>query len=242
MKKSAILLLGGVSFILLIVLSLIIFFRVAADRFMSLSGDSEALIEGTGIIETRDMDFKNFNSLEFENVWDVDIREGKEYKISLTADRALFDEIEISQNSKTLSLNYDKYIRSNSNLDDDVHVLITMPDIEEIEFNGMGNINFENFILDRLEIRNSGASNIEAENVSIDQLNLIVSGAANAELSNINITNCLLSISGAANIELNMTGGELEGSISGAASVVYRGQVSDESVVVSGIGTLERRK
>jgi len=241
MKKSTMMLTGGAAVIFIILIALISFFRISADRFIKFSGDGEHTVEETGIIETKEFVFDSFDSLYFTSVWDVNIKEGDEYKVILTADKAIINELNVDKTGRKLSFSYDKYLRGvSSGSGNVVKAVIILPDIAEINFSGLGNLKIHNLHLKDLKIVNSGASNIEAENVVIDQLNLIVNGAANAELSNIEIINCHMDISGAANIELNMAGGRLTGQVSGAANVVYSGDVSEESVTVSGIGNLSR--
>ena len=241
MKKSNLMLISGTAVIIVILIALLAFFRVAADKFISFSSDSSKTIISSGILETKEFNFKNFDSLNFSSVWNVEIKEGEEYAISITADKALLDELKVEQSGQSVNFSYERYLQGGSDSDNTVKVIITIPDLREITFTGLGNIHLYDFDLDVLEINNSGASNIEADNVTINQLNLIVNGAANAELSNISVTNCQLDISGAANIELKMSGGVLSGQISGAANVVYSGTVSEESVNVSGIGSLKKQ-
>jgi len=241
MKKSRIMLLGASSIVFLCLLVLIIFFRVSADKFINFANNPELTVEPSGIVETREFSYRDFDTLYFENIWDVVITESNNYSLSIRADKSLLDVLDITHDGSSVNFSYDKFLRSDSGRNHNFKVYITMPELKVIEFTGMGNVELKDFSIDQLDIINSGASNIEAENVSIEQLNLIIKGAANAELSNIDIKNCHLDISGAANIELNMTGGELSGQVSGAASVVYGGSVSRESVSVSGIGSLERR-
>lgn len=239
MKKSTITLLGGALFILLILLSAMIFFRYHAEQFVKRSRDNSSVLQAEGITDTRAYNISDFDSLYFENMWDVEIYGSDNYSVEIEADKALLDIIEARKNGSTLSLTYDGYIRGLPDQSEVVKVKIGMPDIQKIEFTGMGNIELKNFELDSLEVRNSGASNIEAEDVQITNLNLIVNGAANADFEQIKVENCVLDISGAAKIGLNMTGGTLTGQVSGAASVNYRGKVSQQTVQVSGIGSLE---
>lgn len=240
MKKSGLLLLGGIGFIFLILLSLTIYFRVKVDDFLSLSKSPQSTITASGITETREFNHSDFDKLYFEDMWDVVIRKGDRFSITIEADSALFEELELDKRGRELHFSYDRYLRNASRSGSDVRATIIMPDLEKIEFKGMGEVQIENFDLDNLDLINSGASNIDARNVRIDKLDLVVNGAANAELFDIEIKNCHLDISGAAKIQLNMTGGELTGQVSGAASVVYKGSVSDERVSISGIGSLEK--
>ncbi len=239
MKRSNILLLGALIAIFISILSLIIFFRISSDRFIQFENIGNLSVEPTGVIETRNLDYDNFDSLYFESVWDVVVLEGEKSQIKISADSAFFDELKIDQRGKTLHFSDKRFSNGGSGREYNYQVEITMPILELIEFTGMGNVLIKDFNLDDIHIINSGASNIEAENVSIEKLNLIIAGAASVKFSHINIQNCYLDINGAADVELNMTGGELTGQVNGAASVVYSGTVSSETVQVSGIGSLE---
>lgn len=241
MKRSGIMLLSGAGFIILILLALTVFIRIKLNDFMEFSGNPLSAVTGTGVQESRTYGLKDFDSLRFENMWNVVIREGREFSITVEADKALLDVMNVVQSGKEVSLSYDRYLKGVSPEKQNVRAEIVLPDLENLVFTGMGQVSLENLVLDNLVLDNSGASNITARNVSVENLKLKVTGAANAELDDARIRNCDLLISGAASIGLNMNGGELTGEVSGAASVRYSGTVSRESVDVSGIGSLERK-
>jgi len=241
MKKSTIMLLIGALFIFVLMLSTIIFFRYQAGKFIEKSSDNSSIIAASGVLETKEYKFRNFDSLYFENMWDVVITGSNRYYIKVEADKNLLAMISVTQDGETVIFDYDGYLKDRTDRSGDVVVRIGMPDLENLEFTGMGNINLNNFDLDSLEIKNSGASNITGSDISIEDLHLVVNGAANAELDNYRIKNCELDISGAAMIDLRMDGGILSGQVSGAASVTYSGTVSKESVHVWGIGSLEHK-
>lgn len=241
MKRSNIMILSALAVIFISLVTLLIVLKVSVDQYISFSDKRDPALEPSGIVETISLSYNNFDSLSFESIWDVVVEEGEEFRIEITADKALLDKMKIEKRGKTVHFSDKNILNSGSGIDYNHLVLIEMPDLELIEFTGMGNILLKNFELDELHIINSGASYIEAENVSIERLSLIIDGAANAELSRIDIQNCYLDISGAANIELNMSGGELTGLVSGAATVVYSGDVQSETVKAAGIASLERR-
>ncbi|MBN2658818.1 MAG: DUF2807 domain-containing protein [Spirochaetales bacterium] len=239
MKKSGIVLFGGALFIFIILLSALFFFRYHAYHFLVSDRDSDRFPEAAGIVETRTYSFSDYNSLYFENMWDVEITGSDRYYMEIEADRSLLDIVDITKEGTVVRLSYEGYVRGLSDQNDTVKVRIGLPEIGKIEFAGMGNIELKEFNLDSLEINNSGASNIEAEDVVVRNLSLTVNGAANADFHRVSVENCHLDISGAAKIRLNMSGGLLTGQVSGAASVDYSGTVSEQSVEVSGIGSLE---
>lgn len=242
MKKSGVMLLAGAGFVFLVLLSLTIFFKVKIVDFLSATqSGGRPTVEGTGVLDSREFDYTGFDRLHFDDLWYVEITGGDSFSIVVEADKALLDGITVDQRGNELFFSCDSYLSSGSSDSGDIHAKIVMPDLERLEFTGMGQVRLNHFALDKLSIVNSGASNIDGSDVTIDSLDLTVNGAANAELFDMNVRNCRLDISGAASIKLNMDGGELTGKVSGAASVLYKGTVSDESVSMSGIGSLKRQ-
>lgn len=240
MKKSRLMLISGGIFILLILFAVASFLRIAANDFINFVKVSHELTEISGERETEHINFKNFNSLTFTELWDVTISYGEDFQIILTADKGILDLVSIEKDERLINFAYEKSPDGLIGKNRTVSVEITMPDLKVITFNGMGDIRLHDFYLQTLDINNAGASNIVAENVVIDQLNLSLNGTANADMESSKIKNCTLDISGASNIVLNMSGGILDGQISGASIVTYSGPVSEEAVIVKGIGSLIR--
>lgn len=240
MKKSRIILITGAGFIFLSSLLLINYIRIESGRLINSKNQSIPNVESSGFVETKNYNFKDFDSLSFENLWNVKVREGRNYSISVKADKTLMEKLKIEKNGSSLDFTYNGYIRGITSSNENVVVVITMPKLEKMIFSGMGNILIEDFDQENLRLVNSGASSIECRNVTIEYLTLIVEGASNADLSGMKTENCNLDVSGAAKIKLSMNGGNLTGTISGAASVEYSGAVRDENVSLSGIGSLDK--
>lgn len=240
MKKSSIMLLGGAGFIFLILLTIVIFLRVKVNDLVQDRGSVEK-IEYSGEMETLEYDFEDFNRLTFDDMWDVKIKRGDQYSVKINTDKALIDYIDVEQKGSLLIFSLKNYLSLNQVNSKYLFVEIIMPDLEKIACTGMGQIEIEDMKMKNLEISNSGAVNLLAENSTVENLKLNISGAANASLNDLAARNCDLNISGAASISLTMTGGFLEGRISGAANVSYSGTVSEERVSISGIGTLNRQ-
>lgn len=242
MKKSGIMLAAGAGFVIIVLLALTVFFRLRiADFTAAAVKNSSSIVSRSGIMKTKDYNFSDFNQLHFDDMWNVSIKGGDHYSVTVEADEKILDNISIERKGKELFFSYDGNLINSKNSGSDVQATIVMPDLKKLEITGMGQMELHNFNLDELSLLISGASSIGGSGVSVNQLDLIVNGAANAELNSMDIRNCRLNISGAASIQLNMTGGELTGQVSGAASVLYKGSVSNESVSLSGLGSLKRR-
>jgi len=62
------------------------------------------LINGSGRVVTKEMNFTDFTCLEIGSVFEVEIRESGSYLTAITADDNLFDYIKVSQEGETLKI------------------------------------------------------------------------------------------------------------------------------------------
>jgi hypothetical protein len=114
-----------------------------------------------------------------------------------------------------------------------------MPALEGVDLSGASELALSGFSGTKLDITASGATEIDASGGSYRDLTLIVSGAGNVDLSEIVVDDARVVLSGAGDIKLNMNGGELSGTVSGAGHIRYRGTVREENVVTSGFSSVD---
>jgi hypothetical protein len=57
----------------------------------------------------------------------------------------------------------------------------------------------------------------------------------------LSVRDARVELNGAGSVSLNMTGGELDGSLNGAATLFYSGIVSSESVLTTGVSSVKRK-
>ncbi len=242
MKKSNLILL-----ILLVVTVIGIAGVITASRVISAKiftayerGELEGKTELDGSVLTQKHSIKDFNGISTGGIWDVEIARGAGYKVEIIVSQYLADKIIVEKRGEVLHLDLKPEI-SDFNTRTMLKAVITMPDLILLESSGASSIRFIDFDMDSLSVSVSGGSHIISNDCSINDLLLDCSGAAKIDFEGSRIQNADLDISGAAAIELNMTGGALTGSISGAASVVYYGKVSSESIETSGVGSVKHR-
>jgi hypothetical protein len=219
--------------ILVILISVIVLFR---NSFTDLQGErilSEQISQRSGIIESKLIQMKDFDTLVFNDFPDAEIRYGKDYRIEIKADKDVLKNLVVNKKDNQVYFSH-----MNKGLNTSVGIQVFMPVLKEINYEGLGRLDILDFNLDSLHITCSGAGTIRALNMSIQHLDLKVHGAVSAELGAIQIQNCILDIGGAAKIWLHMTGGMLSGQVNGASVVSYSGLVSGETVTVSAIGSL----
>ena len=220
MKKSNIMLMGGLAGIVLILIALFVFLRINAEKLINFSHNFNS-IGGSSSIERREIDYQDFDMLVFSRgPWEIEVQEGA-YRIVLTGDRSRLEELKIDQFGRTVKFFADAYSRGGGVSENTVRVHIFMPDLKGLSLAGtLGDVHLKDFDLDSLVIDNggvrditadnAGVSDITADNMVIDQLRLIIYGVSNVQLSHIDIENCYLDVGGVSNISLNMTGGKLQ--------------------------------
>jgi hypothetical protein len=120
-----------------------------------------------------------------------------------------------------------------------IEATITMPALEGIDLAGASELTLSGFSGEQLDITASGATEIDGSDGSYGELTLIVSGAGDVDLEEVGVTDARVVLSGAGDIKLNMNGGVLSGSVSGAGHISYRGTVREESVVTSGFSSVD---
>ena len=87
-----------------------------------------------------------------------------------------------------------------------------------------------------LDIDIDGTAKIYSENSSIDNLNVSVRGSGQADLRDLLTVDANINLDGVGEVLLNMNGGVLQGSLDGAGSISYKGEVLREEIEVNGVG------
>lgn len=181
---------------------------------------------------------ENFNKVEISGWMDIEIIKGKVYNIQKTGKDHIVDNIEIEQNGKVLSISLnDKYL----NIGSKPKIIITTPDLEELELSGANICSIEKFSGKSIDVRLSGASsanlnldydkaNIELSGVSklniggkINKIQYSVTGASGINSKNLVSQNVEINITGASQIAIGKTD-SIEGTASGACKIEYTGK------------------
>ena len=65
------------------------------------AGDAGDVVEGSGNLDTQEMDFSGFTRVEAGHAFEVEIVHSASYSVSITADDNLFEYIEVSKKGET---------------------------------------------------------------------------------------------------------------------------------------------
>ena len=248
MRKSQIAVLSAAAAVALIIVGAIVAARIivaqistgeygerAADR-------SEARVAN---LAADDLDLSGFDRIDARGTWEVSVTQGAEWDVSLEYSDEVADELRVRVEGDRLVLGYDEHEGFSwwrgFDFDgpDKVVATITMPALEALDLSGATEIEFSGFSGQELGITASGAAEINGSEGSYQELTLVVSGLSDVDLGELVVDDARLVLSGAGDVTLNMNGGALSGTVSGAGNVRYRGSVRQENVVTSGFTSVE---
>ena len=119
---------------------------------------------GSGKSETRLFDLKDFlGSRRPRAPFTVDLKQGKEFKVSVTADDNLFDLLQVEKEGKKLVIGFKgKNIRINLKKENPLKAAVTLPQLEELRLNGAARANAAEFKgTDPFRLFTNGASRFE---------------------------------------------------------------------------------
>ena len=191
-------------------------------------------------------DLKDFDQLELHGIFDVRISRGDDYSVDLKGPESEKEKYNIYRNGKTLIIDFEGKKNFNWDItldkmkDDQVHISITMPDIEKLEATGFGTIQLEEFHVRDMEFEVRGPIEIDgklnAEDVMISlsgKSELTLSGQCNTmsadiefasklKAYNFSVNEAMVDVTGASSAKLNVSRRlEIEEGV--ASDVDYRG-------------------
>jgi hypothetical protein len=186
-------------------------------------------------------DLSGFDRVDARGRWEIDIQRGDAWDVVLAYSENAEDRLDVRVENGRLVLEDNRRGWSwfGGGNDETFEATITMPALEGIELAGASELTLSGFSGDQLDITASGANEIDASNGTYRELTLIVSGAGEVDLDEISVDDARVVLSGAGDIKLNMNGGVLSGTVSGAGHISYRGTVREENVVTSGFSSVE---
>jgi hypothetical protein len=173
-----------------------------------------AVINGSGDLETREMDYTDFTKLEVDYAFDAQITQADSFLVSITIDDNLYEYLDISQSGDTLRITMKPgYVYTQATQ----RAVIHLPDLERLELSGASRADVSDFTSSHeLDIDISGASQMNISEVSSGEVSLEVSGASEVNGS-FTMTDAVFELSGASSISLEGTAGDIYLDSSGAS-------------------------
>ena len=193
-------------------------------------GDTEL-----GEMETRQFNFTEFTNVDIGSAFSYEIKQSDTYSISIMAYDNLFDDIKVSKEGQTLTIEKDVPWTIFDIGFDRPKAIINMPLLHGLDSSGATNGVVSGFSsTDNLEITVSGASSIELVEIVAGGIYFDISGASDVT-GVLEAKNIALEVSGASSINLDGEGGDIDINASGASRLeLSELMVNDADVMLSG--------
>jgi hypothetical protein len=213
-------------------------------------------IKGEGPLVKKTLNIDDFNAFSLMISGNVYLEQGASQKVEVEGQANLIDVLNTEVKDQMWRIKFDERVRNMSQF----NVYITVPDLEEINVSGSGDIYGKgpfnasgdlsvvvsgsgNIEMDLecadLRSRVSGSGDIELSG-QCEEADLSISGSGSIGGKDLNCKNARILISGSGDIELNVAS-YLDVSISGSGDVTYGGQPKVKSRI-SGSGEINHKR
>lgn len=187
-------------------------------------------VTGSGSLVTKEQFFSDFNTVDAENGFNVEISKSDTYEVQVIADDNVMEFISVSKSGDTLRVGLEWGTKVNSAT---LKIKIIMPDLQEIELSGGSVGKIEDFITSNsLSVDLSGGSQLsgsgEAEYLIMD-----VSSGSQLDFSDYLVGDVNIELSGGSQAIINLDG-TLNADLSGGSQLYYFGEPSMGDVDISG--------
>lgn len=110
-------------------------------------------------------------------------------------------------------------------------IIITMPVLLNLTLNGDFEVSLQHFKNNYLTIRATGNGTIDGVKNQFDHLNIYNQGYILSNFKDSFITNADIQLEGFSKAEINMTGGDLNGDISGQSQIIHHGEIRSKNII-----------
>jgi hypothetical protein len=181
------------------------------------------LLDNTGPRIERRLTGQEFDKINIEGPWEVDVRPGPAATVVITGPDGLISAATLSvddDSSLTVAL------RGGFGGSAGLHVLLEAPTLRAMRFAGAIEADVRDLVTDSLRIQAQGVSELRMTDSVIGELQLSSSGVAELDLRESLVGSAALDLSGVSDLAITMNGGSLTGRVSGAGDVRYAGDVT----------------
>ncbi len=190
---------------------------------------------GSGRVETRELNLKEFNAIEMEGSFDLEIRLGDQQEVFATIDDNLWELFEAKVQGHWLNLDWGRQCQPNGKC----KVVIVVRELQEVHISGAGDVEIIKFQGHEFKYRLSGAGDLKMSG-QVDKLDIRISGAGEADTRELQADSVKVQISGAGNAEVYAKK-SIRGRVSGVGNLTFYGDPDDEDTQVSGLGRIRRQ-
>lgn len=192
-------------------------FHINPNFKLSMSGVNG--INGEGPVETRELDFKDFNGIKIVGNADVDLLQGESWKVTLTTQKNVFDSLDyqVSDGILVIRIKGNRSVRA-----EEYDLTIQAPDWKSIQVEGAADVSSNAPIKTEgdLSIHISGAGDLDLQGgITCRTLDMQIDGAADVEAHGLDVEALKIEINGAGDVEVSGKAGEADMEVNGAGDI-----------------------
>jgi hypothetical protein len=225
-------------------------FALCSCTFNSTSHESDNRIEN-------ERDLEDVSRLYVSGVFNLYLIQGDKPSLKMNGEEDQIKNLKVTQRGDVLELKFEE-IKNNFFGNSKPDVYLTLSELKEMEFDGVGNLRSEGpFKVDELELQGNGVGNIflnlEAKNIEADfnlmgnltlegsaeKITLSNEGIGNIEASQLLTQTMTLNSSGIGKVSVHCTG-DLSITVNGIGAVSYTGNPNVIKEEINGIGKVSR--
>ncbi len=193
--------------------------------------DSGPTVRGSGPVVSRTLNLDDIREFAVSGSQNVVVTQGSPQEIVVEGQANLIDILSTRVKDGIWEVRFTENTRST----EDFTVFVTVPDIDQINVSGSGNVSGDgDLTLDVLSIAVSGSGNVSLAG-SVDEQTIVVSGSG--EVSNYSLSSRQTTATVSGSGEVRVTATEvLNATVSGSGDIRYRGNPAAVNQSVSGSG------
>lgn len=211
---------------------------------------------GESISDTREIE--GTKKLKVSGIFNLYLSQGDNPALRIEGDEELVQKLKVTQNGDWLELDFEKVNEKFFKKNSKVNVYLTVSELEEFVFDGVGNIKTESPLeLDEVNIKGEGVGNLNLElqantinadfsmlgNINlkgrVDAIRLTNDGMGNVDASDLIAQNMTLQTSGIGRVAVHCEG-DLSITVDGIGTVGYTGNPNVIKEEINGIGKVMR--
>ncbi len=187
----------------------------------------------------QEVNFRDFTAINANRGVGLEITQGAEYSVSVSAPEKYMDDVQIEQKGETLYISLKQGVKQPVD-SDDITIYITMPYITKIDLAGASDACFiGQFEAPQFTAHLSGSSEIEDLAIVADEVSIEASGAS--ELSGtVQAKRAMANLAGASELDLISNQlSQMTMQLSGSSSAELKGAITNLQATLSGASEID---
>ena len=192
------------------------------------SGQEQVIGSGRNVRETRPV--SAFGTLSIDGPVDVVIRQGAP-SLTLRAEDNIIDLVKVKRKGDTLSLSTEGSFRTREG----ITAYLTVPSMEAVRINASGDVRFDGWDADAIELVIGGSGGIELGG-TVPKVRALIQGSGDIDLAPVRVSHVDADIEGSGEIRMGSLA-RLDATINGSGTI-EAGVVGELDAVLNGSGKI----